>query len=69
METTPETLMKQAFNSLFRATNCMKRAERAYRKRMQGADKENAENVARAIEFMSQAYDEVSAIWENDMDK
>ena len=34
---------------------------------MQGADKENADNVARAIEFMNRAYDEVSAIWENDM--
>ena len=61
--------MKQAFDCLFLAIHRMKRAERKYRKRMQGADKENADNVARAIEFMNRAYDEVSAIWENDMDK
>lgn len=31
------------------------------------ADSYNANNVKRALKLLSQAYDEISAIWENDI--
>jgi len=31
------------------------------------ADSYNSDNVRRAIKLLSQAYDEISAIWENDI--
>ena len=66
---TPEELMKDAFMSLFKAQENLRSAVSGYLSRNDDntADSYNAENVKKALLLMSKAYDEISAIWENDI--
>jgi hypothetical protein len=65
----PETLMKQGFESLSATRSYFKNAVVEYQKRNSSAkaDPENAKNVQEAINLLNKAYDEISAIWENDI--
>ena len=63
---TPEELMKQGFESFFKARECFEKAVVEYDKR-DGTENVNSVNLKAAIHRLAQAYDEVSAIWENDI--
>lgn len=66
---TPEELMKQGFESFFNAREFFEKSVVEYAKRgdIAKADRENTVNVKAAISFLAKAYDEISAIWENDI--
>ena len=66
---TPEHIMKPMFNNLFETQKGLRVALGLYEKRMDEskADAENIVNINKAIQLLSQAYDEISAIWENDI--
>lgn len=65
----PEELMKLGFGSLSATRSYFKNAVVEYQKRNSSvkADPENAKNVQAAIDLLNKAYDEISAIWENDI--
>jgi len=62
----PVELMKEGFESFFKARECFEKAALEYDKTA-GYETLNAENVKAAIHFLSKAYDQISAIWENDI--
>ena len=66
---TPEQVMRQAFESLAKTRELMKEARKEYlsRNSTDRADSINAMNVDAAIEHLSEAYDCISEIWENDL--
>jgi hypothetical protein len=66
---TPEQIMKEGILSLIKANNCFEEAVTLYEQRNteKTADKLNAENVKEAISKLSEAYDCISEIWENDI--
>jgi hypothetical protein len=70
MKMTPEELMKEGFEYLSKTRECFEKAKAAYDSRANfvKADPKNAANVKSALHFLAAAYDEVSSIWENDMD-
>ena len=55
-------LMKQGFEAFFKARECFEKAIVAY-----GPDDVNSTNVAKAVDHLARAYDEVGEIWENDV--
>lgn len=63
---TPEELMKQGFESLSKTRYFFENAVIEYDKRDLPGNV-NSINVKVAINRLAQAYDEVSAIWENDI--
>jgi len=65
----PEKAMEQGFIHLRKAREYFERGVSLYDKRNDDskADKENSENTKNAIKLLNEAYDEVSAIWENDI--
>lgn len=65
----PEKVMEQGFKHLSKARQYFERGAELYDKRNEEAkaDVENAKNTRTAIQLMAKAYDEVSAIWENDI--
>jgi hypothetical protein len=65
----PEMLMADGFDHFFTARECFENAVKAYQERNceETADSINAVNVGNAIHYMARAYDELSAIWENDI--
>lgn len=65
----PEELMKEGFFTLQTTREYFLKAKIAYDKRRskEKADFENSINVQKALQLLGQAYDEVSAIWENDI--
>lgn len=65
----PEVWMQLGFDALGIVRRSFEKAKVAYDKRgsEEKADKENAINVTKSLQLLSQAYDEVSAIWENDI--
>ena len=66
---TPEMIMKQAFDNLSKAMEGFKRAVKLYDERNDPvrADHENSVNTTAAVKLLAAAYDEVSAIRENDL--
>lgn len=66
---TPEELMKQGLAARDRAVRLLEKAKIAYEKRSNSdrGDKENASNVGKALEYLANAYDQVSEIAENDL--
>jgi hypothetical protein len=68
---TPEDYMKQGFESFFKARECFEKAIPMYaeRKNEDKGDRYNVINVEEAIRCMALAYDNLSEIWENDIDK
>ncbi len=69
MSKSPEDFMKIGFMALSQARTNFELALPLYIARNDDdkADSYNADNVKRALKLMAQAYDEVSAIWENDI--
>lgn len=69
MKVTPEKVMKKGFGALSIAKHCFEAAVSMYehRNNEQKADKENAVNIKAAVEYLNKAYDEVRAIYENDL--
>ena len=65
----PEELMKEGFEALQKTRELFSEAFKAYNTRSDfvKADPENAANVKSALHYLAAAYDEVSAIWENDI--
>lgn len=63
---TPEELMKQGFENLSKTRDCFEKAVIEYDKRDLPGNV-NSVNIKIAIHRLAQAYDEVSAIWENDI--
>ena len=65
----PEKIMKEGLEAFFKARECFKKAILAYKNRGDEAkgDTYNAINVASAIKFMANAYNDLSEIWENDI--
>lgn len=65
----PEKQMMSAFMQLKLTREILVKAKSEYEKRNNSnkADKENAINVGSAISKLDEAYDEISAIWENDL--
>lgn len=66
---TPEELIKQGFENLSKTRELFGEAFKAYNTRSDftKADPENAANIKSALHYLAAAYDEVSAIWENDI--
>jgi len=66
---TPEYFMMHGFNDLNNARVNFEQALPLYIARNDDdkADSYNADNVKRALKLMAEAYDEISAIWENDI--
>jgi hypothetical protein len=66
---TPEELMNEGFENLSKTRELFGEAFKAYNTRSDfvKADPENAANVKSALHYLAAAYDEVSAIWENDI--
>lgn len=66
---TPEKLMKEGFENLSKTRELFAEAFKAYNTRSNfvKADPQNAANVKSALHYLAAAYDEVSAIWENDI--
>lgn len=66
---TPEELMKEGFENLSKTRELFCEAFKAYNTRSDftKADPENAANVKSSLHYLAAAYDEVSAIWENDI--
>ena len=66
---TPEQQMKIGFDALRTAREAFEAAIPLYQKRNDNnrADDLNAENTSKAIYLLGKAYDEISAIWENDI--
>lgn len=65
----PETKMKQAFSHLTKTREALEAASILYAAR-NDADKSDPENIANiklSIGHLGRAYDEISAIWENDI--
>lgn len=62
----PEMFMKEGFENLSATRECFEKAVIEYDKRDE-AGNVNSINVKAAIHRLAQAYDEVSAIWENDI--
>lgn len=63
---TPEELMKEGFENLSKTRECFEKAVIEYDKRDESGNV-NSINVKVAIHRLAQAYDEVSAILENDI--
>jgi hypothetical protein len=65
----PEMLMADGFDHFFTARETFENAVESYKERNceETADSINAVNVGNAIHYMARAYDELSAIWENDI--
>lgn len=68
---TPEIIMKQVFDKLSETRELLNKAKIEYDKRNDDskADKENSKNVGNSILFLCKAYDEISAIKENDLEE
>lgn len=66
---TPEEIMKKAFHNLSETRKYLEQAKQAYitRNSSTTADPENANNIDKSIKHLGNAYDEISAIWENDI--
>lgn len=66
---TPEQQMKIGFDALRTAREAFEAAIHLYQKRNDSnrADDLNAENTLNACYLLDKAYDEISAIWENDI--
>ena len=62
----PEELMKEGFESFFKTRDCFLKAVTEYNLR-DGSENVNSVNIMNAVHCLSQAYDEVSSIWENDI--
>lgn len=69
MTKTPEYFMKLGFEYLSYSRKKFEQALPLYIARNDDnrADTYNADNVKRALKLLAQAYDEISAIWENDI--
>lgn len=65
----PEEIMKKAFHHLSETRKQLELAKQAYITRNSSitADPENARNIDTSIRYLGNAYDEISAIWENDI--
>lgn len=65
----PEACMKEGFLHLQQTREWLEKAKIEYDKRSNftKADSENSANVKSALHYLAAAYDEVSAIWENDI--
>lgn len=63
--------MKQVFDKLSETRELLNKAKIEYDKRNDDskADKENSKNVGNSILFLCKAYDEISAIKENDLEE
>ena len=68
---TPEEHMKSGFECLFDARSHFEDGMESYLLRMSEvhADAENIVNIKAALKLINSAYDEVSAIWENDIEQ
>lgn len=68
-DTTPEDIMKQMFHNFFEVQKGLRVATTLYTRRnsFDKADPENVVNIAKATNLLNLAYDELSAIWENDI--
>lgn len=66
---TPESFMEPGFIALSQARQNFEQALPLYIARNDDnkADSYNADNIKRALRLMAEAYDEISAIWENDI--
>lgn len=66
---TPEYFMLPGFVALNQARQNFEQALPLYIARNDDnkADSYNADNIKRALKLMAEAYDEISAIWENDI--
>lgn len=66
---TPEYFMQQGFINLNEAHRFFEQALLLYIARNDDnkADTYNTDNVKRALKLLAEAYDEISAIWENDI--
>lgn len=66
---TPEYFMKLGFDYLHYSRKKFEQALPLYMARNDDnrADSYNAENLKKALQLMNQAYDEISVIWENDI--
>lgn len=66
---TPEDIMKSAFQKLSETRSLLEKAQLAYKKRNDEAiaDPQNVKNIDKSILHLAHAYDEISAIWENDI--
>ena len=66
----PELHMKAGFECLFNARKHFEDGIESYKLRMSGssADAENIENTKAALKLLNLAYDEISAVWENDIE-
>jgi len=67
---TPEMVMKEAFYHYFKARENFERAIPLYKSRNDDfkADSLNTEAVIKTLHYMALSYDELSAIWENDIE-
>ena len=59
-----EEVMRKAFESLAKTKELMKEAEKLYIERDEVL---NSVNVSTAVEYLSEVYDYMSEIWENDL--
>ena len=68
-ELTPEEVMKMAFEYLSKTRSALTEARLIYltRNNEGKADQENAANITLSLQHIGEAYDEISAIWENDI--
>ena len=68
---TPEEVMKEGILSLIKAKKCFEEAVTLYQQRNDEnkADKLNSVNTKVAIKCLSNAFDAISEIWENDINK
>jgi len=66
---TPEQFMKPGFEHLNQARECFSKALPLYKARNSSdkSDQYNIDDIKRAIMLLDKAYDEISAIWENDI--
>jgi len=66
---TPEKSMKKGFKYLKKARRAFNKGVVLYKERNdeKKADIENVINTTAAIHYLDEAYDEISAIWENDI--
>ena len=67
----PEKTMKQVFEKLSEIRDLLDKAKVEYDKRNDDskADKENSNNITLSILYLCKAYDEISAIKENDLEE
>lgn len=66
---TPEDIMKIVFQNLSETRTLLEKAKVVYKERNDSAtaDPENVINIDKSILHLAHAYDEISAIWENDI--